>query len=394
MNTPYDFLIIGGGIFGATAAVSLSHRGYTVALFDPGPLPHPLAATTDISKVVRMEYGNDEQYMAMVEAALPIWRQWNEQFGETLFHETGVTFLHRGEMAPGGFEHDSYQLLLARGHQPERLDPAAIRRRFPVWNADLYTDGFYHAQGGFAESGKVVMALIRQAQQQGVILHEGEGVATLVEENGRITGITTTSGSTYFGGHTIVAAGAWTPFLVPELQPLMQATGHPVFHLQTDQPELFTPPTFTVFGADTASSGWYGFPLHPDEGVIKIARHSAGLVLNPIDDERVVTQEDDDALRAMLAETFPALVNAKIVYRRRCLYCDTRDEHLWLSRHPLLAGLTVAAGGSGHGFKFAPILGDLIADAAEAKQNEWLPRFRWRLITDQAEGHDAARHHG
>lgn len=393
MSPTYDFLIIGGGIFGAAATVALAQRGCTTALFDPGPLPHPLAATTDISKVIRMEYGTNEQYMAMVEASLPVWRQWNELFGQTLYHETGVTFLSHDEMQPGTFEYESYHMLLKRGHHPERLNAAEIGRRFPAWNTAVHTDGFYHAQGGYAESGKVLTALIQLAQSLGTALYEGESVERLHIENGRVTGIYTQTGHYYTGHHTILAAGAWTPLLLPELRPFMRATGHPVFHLKTDQPHLFTPPTFVTFGADTAKTGWYGFPLHPTEGVIKIARHSDGVVLHPQNDARVVTQADEAALRAFLADTFPALANAPIVYTRRCLYCDTLDEHFWISQHPQLQGLTVAAGGSGHGFKFAPVLGDLIADAALGIENEWLPLFRWRDLSANTAGLEAARHH-
>ncbi|MEO8396610.1 MAG: sarcosine oxidase, partial [Chloroflexota bacterium] len=76
----------------------------------------------------------------------------------------------------------------------------------------------------------------------------------------------------------------------------------------------------------------------------------------------------------------------------RCLYCDTRDEHFWIDRHPQRPGLTVAAGGSGHAFKFAPVLGGLIADAMEAKPNDWLPKFRWRTL-ESMQGQEASRHH-
>ncbi|MEZ4518282.1 MAG: FAD-dependent oxidoreductase [Chloroflexota bacterium] len=108
----------------------------------------------------------------------------------------------------------------------------------------------------------------------------------------------------------------------------------------------------------------------------------------------MVYDRDEAALRTFLENTFPALVDAPIVYTRRCLYCDTRDEHFWIDRHPEVEGLTVATGGSGHGFKFAPVLGDLIADAAESLPNPWLEKFRWRDLSDRAGGEEAARFHG
>src|ERR1700738_2587206 len=113
-----EMLVVGAGIFGITTALELKTRGYDVAVLDPGPLPHPLAASTDISKVVRMEYGADDAYMALVEQAYQGWLQWNEELGETLFHDVGLIILTSAPMSPGGFEYESYHPLRQRGHPP------------------------------------------------------------------------------------------------------------------------------------------------------------------------------------------------------------------------------------------------------------------------------------
>ena len=390
MNS-YDVLIVGAGIFGVTAALTLHERGYKTAVIDPGPIPHPLAASTDISKVVRMEYGPDLTYMQMVEQAIPGWEAWNELLGETIFHKTGVTMLTRQPMSPGGFEYESYHLLQARDHHPERLSSDDIARRFPAWKPGAFVDGFFHAEGGYARSGRAVELLLAHAQQQGVTCHIGETVTQLLGEE-RVIGVRTEVGNLYHADQTIIAAGSWTHYLLPELQPVMQATGHPVFHLKPSDPTLFAPPNFVVFTADIARTGWYGFPLHPQKGVVKIANHGVGQLLDPTRDERAVTDADIRQLRNFLTDTFPALKEASIVYTRRCLYCDTLDGHLWLDHHPERPGLLVAAGGSGHGFKFGPVLGPLIADAVEGKPNAWLPKFAWRSPDEIAVGHEAARY--
>ncbi|MDX1689323.1 MAG: FAD-dependent oxidoreductase [Candidatus Promineifilaceae bacterium] len=397
VNDVYDVVVVGAGIFGVTAALSLRRRQNTVALLDPGSLPNPRAASTDISKVVRMEYGADTVYMAMVEEALEGWHRWNEGWDEPLYHETGVVMLARAPLTPGGFEYESYQALLQRGHRPERLDADEIARRFPAWKPGAFVDGFFHARGGYAESGRVVAALIREAESRGVDVYERQVATALLRDGDRVTGVRTRSGETFAAGHVLVAAGSWTYLLVPELTPYMRATGHPVFHLRPADPKMFAPPRFTVFTADVSQTGWYGFPFHPGEGVVKIANHGVGVRLHPDDDERVVTAEDEARLRAFLSDTLPGLAEAPVVYTRRCLYADTLDEHLWIDRHPDLEGLTVATGGSGHGFKFAPILGDLIADVLEGarggKENDWLVRFRWRELSAGTAGEEAARHH-
>jgi glycine/D-amino acid oxidase-like deaminating enzyme len=374
----YDILVVGAGIFGITTALEMKARGYHVAVFDPGPLPHPSAASTDISKMVRMEYGSDEAYMALGEQAYLGWLQWNEEPGDALFHDVGVTRLTRMPMAPGGYEYESYHLLRKRGHSPERLTEETISQRFPAWKPGLFVDGFFHAQGGYVESGRVVAALVRQAQAKGIILYPDQMVEALIEEDHQVRGVRTRDGSTFHAEHTVVASGAWTTLLVGDLASLLKITGHPVFYLKPANPDLFTPPLFTAFTTDVAQTGWYGFPFHPREQVVKIANHGVGQVLHPEHDERVVTDRDIEQLRAFLAATIPALYDAPLVGTRRCLYVDTPDGDFWIDHHPHYAGLTVATGDSGHGFKFAPILGGLVADAIEGKPNRWLPKFRWR----------------
>lgn len=388
-----DILVIGAGIFGATTAVELRSRGHRVTLIDEGAQPHPLAATTDISKVVRMEYGTDEQYMEMVEDSITGFHEWNERFDDVLYHETGVTMFTRLAMTPGGFEYESYQTLLRRGHSPERLGPEEISRRFPAWKPGEYVDGFFHAVGGYAESGRVLSHVRTWAETDGVRMIDGL-VVEIEVESGRAVGALTDGGQRIAADHFVVATGSWAPKLVPELEAEMKSTGHPVFHLKIDDPELFTPPLFGAFTADVARTGWYGFPFHPLEGVIKIANHGIGVSIDPAHDAREVAISDEQALRHFLSFTFPALVDAPIVFTRLCLYCDTRDEHLWIDHHPRIEGLTIASGGSGHGFKFAPVLGSLIADAVESIPNPWLDKFRWRHLAQETGGEEAARFHG
>ncbi|MEM7104615.1 MAG: FAD-dependent oxidoreductase [Bacteroidota bacterium] len=390
----FDIIIIGAGVFGTTTAIELSRRGYHTALLDPGPLPHPLAASTDISKVIRMEYGTDEQYMEMVEQCMPIWRAWNKVFDRPLFHEVGVAMFTQNVMAPGGFEYESFKTLNKRGHKPERLNADEIHTRFPAWKHGRYVDGFYHAIGGFAESGQVVTQLVKWAKNEGVHL-EGEcKIDEILEQKGRITGVKSTIGQIFNAKTVVVAAGAWTPVLLPELGPMMRVSGHPVFHLKPQNPGLFQFSNFPVFTADVARTGWYGFPVHPVDGVIKVSNHGIGLTIHPENDAREVTADDEAKLRNYLKTSFPGLANAPVASTRRCLYCDTLDEHFLIDHHPEKQGLVVASGGSGHGFKFAPILGSLIADCIESKKNPWLPKFQWRNLQPGTKGEEAARFHG
>jgi glycine/D-amino acid oxidase-like deaminating enzyme len=385
-------IVVGAGINGVTAAIELNRRGHKVILIDPGPLPHPLAASTDISKAVRAAYGADEEYTGLAERSIGLWRQWNEEFDLPLYHEVGDMFLRQAEMQPGDFEYESLRLFEQRGRKFERITSAQLRQRFPAWNADLHWDGILDPDGGYAESGRVVAALVHRAKSLGVELREGAAFSSLDENDSRMKGVVLDDGQRIAGDFVVVATGAWTPFVLPFTKTFFRATGHPVFHLKPSTPELFLPKHFPVFGADITRTGYYGFPLNRD-GVVKVANHGPGREMSPDSPMRAVTPEEESNLREFLSWSFPALADAPIVYTRICLYCDTNDGDFWIAPDPERPGLIVAAGDNGHGFKFAPVLGELIADAVEEKPNPLLERFRWRPEVHAEHGKEAARCH-
>ena len=383
-------IVVGAGINGVTAAIELKKRGHKVVLVDPGPLPHPLAASTDISKAVRAAYGADQDYTALAERAIRLWREWNKEFGVELYHEVGVMWVRQGEMKPGDFEYESFKILEQRGHKIERMNSARLWNRFPAWNPELYQDGVLELEAGYVESSLVVATLIERGKSLGIELHQGARFSELDEGDDCVKGVVLDSGQRIPADVVVVAVGAWTPYVLPFIQKFFRATGQPVFHLKPRQPELFAPERFPVFGADISMTGYYGFPLSR-EGVVKIANHGPGREMSPESSKRAVTPQEEQNLREFLSSTFPALADAPIIYTRICLYCDTNDGHFWIARDPERGGLIVATGDSGHGFKFAPVLGEIIADAVEGKSNPLLQKFRWRPEIHAGAQKEAAR---
>jgi glycine/D-amino acid oxidase-like deaminating enzyme len=386
-------VVVGAGINGVVAAIELRKRGHEVALVDPGPLPHPLAASTDISKAVRAAYGGDKDYTALAEQSREIWRQWNVEFGVELYHEIGFLFMRQRPMQPGDFEYESFTLLNQRGHRIERIGSRQLCERFPAWNAERYPDGFLDLEAGYAESGRVVATLIQWAKSLGVELRENAKFRDLDEAGDRIKGILLEDGEKIAATAVVMAVGAWTPYALPFTRNFLRASGQPVFHLKPKQPELFTPERFPIFGADISTTGYYGFPLNRD-GVVKIANHGPGREMSPDSPKRVVMKEEENQMRRFLADSFPALADSPIVFTRICFYCDTHDGNFWIAGDPERPGLTIAAGDCGHGFKFAPVLGQIIADAVESKSNPLLEKFRWRPEVKRGETKEAARFHG
>ena len=383
-------IVVGAGINGVTAAIELKTRGHNVVLVDPGPLPHPLAASTDISKAVRRAYGADEDYTALADRSIKLWRKWNEEFGQELYHEVGVMFVRQREMKPGDFEQESFKVLQTRGHKIERMNSAQLWKRFPAWDPEVYRDGVLELEAGYAESGRVVAALVARARSLGIELSDGVRFSRLNETGGRVSGIVLDDGQRIAADFVVMAVGAWTPYLLPFTKSFFRANGQPVFHLKPRHPELFAAERFPVFGADITTTGYYGFPINRD-GVVKIANHGPGREMSPESTKRAVTTEDERNLREFLSSTFPTLADAPIVYSRVCMYCDTHDGHFWIAPHPDREGLVIAAGDCGHGFKFAPVLGEIIADAVEEKPNPILQKFRWRPDVRAGSGTDVAR---
>lgn len=386
-----DVLVVGGGVFGATGALTLARRGHRVRLIDPGPLPHPLAASTDRSKVVRADYGDDALYTALGEAALDGWKAWNaawaDRHGGPVYHEDGFLLRTAGPMAADSFEGRSLATLDGRGWPVERLGGAALGQRFPQWNAETWSDGYLNPRAGWADAEGAMKQLHRDVLEAGVEVITDEAGIALLEEGSRVVGVLTAEAREMRADVTLVAIGSWTTVLVPELASVMTATGHPMLVFRVDDPAAWRPPHFVPWAADIARTGWYGFPAKAD-GTIKIARHAAGVPV-PAGAPRTVDRATIDAARAFLKGTLPALADAELLGTRLCAYCDTFDGHFWIDRHPERPGLVVAAGGSGHAFKFAPILGERVAAAVEGRREAIEERFRWRA--PRAAGKEAAR---
>lgn len=385
--TPGSILILGGGCFGLTAALELRARGWKVTLIDQGTLPYPDAASTDISKVVRMDYAADAQHTAMGVLSIERWKAWNARWGIDLYHEDGFLVMSRSAMQPSGFEHDSFHYLRGLGHALRRTDHAMLREKHPVWNAERYVEGYLNPIGGWVESGRVIAMLAKEAREAGIKLIEQVKAPRPVLAAGHCTGIETCDGHVWTADLVLVASGAWTPEVLPHLQNVMWTTAQTVFHFQPLQPERFRAPAFPVWGADIAKTGWYGFPVNA-EGLVKIANHGVGRRVKA-SDVRVMPVGEEEKYRSFLRETFPALAEAPVHSTRVCLYCDTFDGAFWITHDEQFEGLVVAAGDSGHAFKFTPVLGEIIADVVEQKNNAWTLKYRARKPT--AAGSDAAR---
>jgi glycine/D-amino acid oxidase-like deaminating enzyme len=278
-------------------------------------------------------------------------------------------------MGPGTYEGDSYTLLQQRGHAVERLTAEEITKQFPAWSPGVYADGYFNPQGGWAESGLVVEALLDTCRRAGVEVQQGVNAHDVLRNGEHIEGIVTDRGEMR-AGMVVLAMGAWTTGILVELSGHIWPVAQPVFHFQAPEIAAYQPPEFPVWTADVSRTGWYGFPAL-DDGTLKISNHGPGSRVKPSSGVDVAERREEH-FRAFLDRSLPGLAQALVLNTRTCYYADSWDGDFYITSVPGLERLFIACGGSGHAFKFAPLLGDWIADAVEGRRNPALERFSWR----------------
>ena len=368
-------LIIGAGIFGLTTSIELRRRGYQVTVLERGVIPNPLASSFDRCKVIRPDYAADGFYVEMMEAALSGWDSWNAEWQIPAYHQVGLLFLSKQEMKAGDFEYESFHFLRNRGYSLVGLKERQIQERFPWSSNKNYVDGYFNQRSGYADCVVVNRQLHELGKSMGVSFQENTQVERLLSDKSRVLGVVTEKGNLE-ADYVVIASGAWSTQLLPQYKIPIQVVGQPVFYFEPANKSLFESPSFCVWAADISHSGWYGFPALSD-GTVKVANHGSGVPLDP-DGNREISVEQVHSCREFLTELFPELASAKLSRKHLCLYSDTFDGDFIIDYVPDLEGIILATGGSGHAFKFAPILGTCVADVLEGRENRFTSRFAWR----------------
>jgi len=352
-----NIAVVGAGVFGAWSAYQLRRAGADVFLCDAYGPANSRASSGGESRILRLGYGPDTIYTRMAQRSFVLWRELFEHLARPqLFQLTGVLWLAR--------EHDAYCEATLETFQKnkvkfERLGHKELSQGYPQLEFGPVAWGMLEIDGGVLLARQAVQALVAAAQSIGVTYVQA---AIRPPENGaeRLEFIETTSGDQILADKFVFACGPWLPKLFPELlAELIHITRQEVFFLGV-------PAGDDRFGPDKMPA-WidfndlvYGIPNLESRGV-KIAIDEHGPPFDPDTGERIVLQDSVMRLRSYLARRVPALTDAPVLETRVCQYENTSNGDFLIDRHPAFDNTWLVGGGSGHGFKHGPAVGEHVA---------------------------------
>jgi sarcosine oxidase len=353
-------IVIGAGAFGGWTALELVRRGARVTLIDAWGPGNPRASSGGHTRVIRATYGSHAIYTRMATRALELWREHDRRSRTCLLHLTGALWMF-GE--DDRFGQLSAAALRASGLPIEELTPAEARRRYPQINVDGITSLFVEPQAGYL--------LARDACEQVAqcVVTEGGVYRQAAARPREISGPTLRRIDLSDGSHLeadafVFACGPWLGSLFPDVVgSLVSPTRQEVFYFATPAGDArFQSPALPVW-LEAGERFVYGIP-EPSGGRFKVADDTSGPPMDPTTDERLPTTAGVAAARAFLARRFPDLASAPLLSSEICQYESTPDSHFILDRHPVASNVWIAGGGSGHGFKMGPVVGQLMAALA------------------------------
>jgi monomeric sarcosine oxidase len=376
----YDVAVTGAGVFGAWTALQLARRGKSVVLVEAYGAGHSRSSSGDESRIIRMGYGKDEIYTRWSERSLVQWKELFAPNGQPLFHETGVLWLSGEDQTR---LNETRATLKRCGVACEDLDLAALRTRFPQIGLGGIRSAILEPQSGVLMARRAVAATVAEAVRLGVTY-----VHALVEQpkaNRLLRAIKTKSSEEISAGQFVFACGPWLAKLFPEVVgPRLFVTRQEVFYFGLPAGDSrFAPPALPTFLFQNEES--YGMPDIESRG-LKIALDAHGVAVDPDTQSRVVSEESARAMREYVAKRFPALRDAPIAETRVCQYENTSNGDFLIDRHPEMENVWFAGGGSGHGFKHGPALGEYVASQI---LGEVQPEPRFSLATKETVQHRA-----
>lgn len=350
-------IVVGLGIMGSATAWALARRGVRVVGLEQYAPFHALGSSHGKTRIIREAYFESPEYVPLVQRAYELWDELGERTGRRLLRVTNGVSIGRLDSP---FIVGARESAQRHGLAHELLDAQEARKRFPVLALPDDFVALIEGRAGILFAEECWRAFCEDAVRHGAELRfgvrvhgfapDGEGM-TVETESGRLR-----------ADRVVVTAGPWSATLLADLGLPLEVRRVLVVHVQPDDPTRFRPEMLPIFIMDVPEGEYYGFPFLPDQGV-KFGRHDDGEVCTPESVRRTVTDDEVRWMTGVLERYLPGAAR-QVLMTVTCLYTMTPDSHFVIDRHPEWPQVVFAAGFSGHGFKFASIMGEALADLA------------------------------
>lgn len=354
-----DVIVIGLGGMGSAAAYHLAARGQRVLGLEKYTPAHDQGSSHGGSRIIRQSYFEDPAYVPLLLRAYELWEDLAVDSTREVYRLTGGLFI-----GPPDCLTVAGSLLASRQWDlpHEVLDAGEIRARFPTFTPRDGDIALFEAKAGFARPELTVQAHLDLAERAGATLRFGEQVLgwSAAGDGVRVT----TAAGTYTAGQLVICPGAWAPQLLAEFDIPITVERQVLYWLEPDGGVAPFADHPIFIAENERAEQIYGFPaIDGPDGGVKVAFFRKGVVCTPDTIDRVVHEQEIREMRDEVTRLLPAL-DGPCVHSATCMYSNTPDQHFVIARHPDSVNVTVACGFSGHGFKFVPVVGEILADLA------------------------------
>ncbi len=362
-----DICILGGGIMGLATAYSITKATDSrVLIIDRYGIGNDYCSSNDVNRVFRYSYGNDELYTRMAVESLKLWKNLEKESGQELLLPTGLLLLQGEDQNANAFNETSYRTLSRMKLGAEQIDAEEIKKRFPQFRAEK---GFFDPHGGVLLASKALSVLRSLAEKHGVKVRKGQA-QKLVFENHPL--VETADGENVRFAKLVVTIGPWSNSLLnPRLTSMTPTRQQLIYFKPQKSLDLFRPRNCPVFFTDQH----YGLPAAGIDGV-KVSPKELNEQVDPEKANRSVDNEQIAGCREVCHRFVPDLADGEVVQTKVCLYDMTENSDFVLDMDPDHPDAVYGYGFSGHGFKFAPLIGRLLSElAVDRKPSFPIERF-------------------
>ncbi|HXF56882.1 MAG TPA: N-methyl-L-tryptophan oxidase [Actinomycetota bacterium] len=359
MAERFDAVVVGLGGMGSAACFHLARRGWRVLGLEQFDLVHPFGSSHGLTRIIRLAYSEHPAYVPLLHRAYELWHELENLHGERLLWTTGSL---EGGTPEGQTFQGALEAARRHGLPHEVLSGEEVGRRWPAFRLPPEARMVYQPDGGFLASEECIVAHVRQALAAGAELHWRERVQ---EWGGLEDGVwVRTDRGRYEARRLVVSAGAWVGKLLPDLSGLAVPERQVLGWFLPRRPERFRLGALPVWVVQDEEARWYGFPEWKVPG-LKLGRfHHLEERVDPDALDREPTPHDEEVLRAFVERVFPDAAGPTVMLRV-CLFTNSPDEHFLIDLHPEHPQVVVASPCSGHGYKFASVVGEVVADLAQ-----------------------------